>query len=69
MRAKHARVEHGALETGSLPRHETSAEQGATQSASGILMALVVGLFAGSALISLTLLWLTIRGIQWLLQG
>ena len=69
VRAKHARVEHGALETGSLPRHETSAEQGATQSASGILMALVVGLFAGSALISLTLLWLAIRGIQWLLQG
>jgi hypothetical protein len=32
-------------------------------------MALVVGLLAGSALISLTLLWLAIRGIQWLLLG
>lgn len=48
---------------------EPSAKQRAAQTASGPLMLLVAGLFAGSALISLTLLWLAVRGIQWLLHG
>jgi hypothetical protein len=32
-------------------------------------MLLVAGLFAGSALISLSLLWFAVRGAQWLLHG
>jgi hypothetical protein len=32
-------------------------------------MLLVAGLFAGSALISLSLLWFAVRGVQWLLHG
>jgi hypothetical protein len=32
-------------------------------------MFLVAALFAGSALISLTVLWFAIRGVQWLVHG
>jgi hypothetical protein len=38
-----------------------------TQAASGLLMCLVAVMFIVSAVISLTLLWCAIRGIQWLL--
>lgn len=38
-----------------------------TQAASGLLMCLVVLMLIASAMISLTLLWFAIRGIQWLL--
>ena len=39
------------------------------QSGPGPLMLLVAGLFAGSTLISLTVLWFVVRAIQWLLSG
>ena len=35
----------------------------------GPQMLLVAGLFAGSTLISLTVLWFVVRAIQWLLSG
>ena len=38
-----------------------------TQAASGLLMCLTAAMFVASAVISLTLLWCAIRGIQWLL--
>ena len=66
--AKHVQVDHGAQGTSSA-RHEASAKQGGAQGGSGLLMFLVAALFAGSALISLTVLWFAIRGIQWLLHG
>ena len=33
------------------------------------MMVIVAGLFVGSALISLTLLWLAVRAIRWLFSG
>jgi hypothetical protein len=41
----------------------------APQGGPASLMLLVAGLFAGSTLVSLTVLWLAFRGIRWLLGG
>jgi len=70
LRAKYAQMGHGAEERSPpSPSREASAEQRGAQTASAPLMLLVTGLFAGSALISLSLLWFAVRGIQWLLHG
>ena len=69
LRAKYAQVDNGTEERSPLPLREASAEQRGAQTASGPLMLLVAGLFAGSALISLSVLWFAVRGIQWLLHG
>jgi hypothetical protein len=62
-------MDQGAQEGARSVRHETSAAPRGAQSGSGVLMVLVAGLFAGSALISLTLLWFAIGRIEWLLHG
>jgi hypothetical protein len=62
-------VDDGAEERSPSLLREPSANQRGAQTASGALMLLVAGLFGGSALISLTLLWFAVRGIQWLLHG
>jgi hypothetical protein len=62
-------MDQGAREGVRSVRDRTSAAPSGAQSGSGVLMVLVAGLFAGSALVSLTLLWFVIRGIQWLLHG
>lgn len=69
MRVKYAPMDHGAEERSPSLSREPSAEQRGAQTASAPLMLLVVGLFAGSALISLSLMWFAVRGIQWLLHG
>ena len=71
MIAKHSGADRRATDgrVAPIPR-QAVAEQPGSQSGSGSLMFLVAALFAGSALISLTVLWFAIRGIQWLLlQG
>jgi hypothetical protein len=46
---------------------QASREQASdTQAASGLLMCLTAAMFVASAVISLTLLWCAIRGLQWL---
>ena len=62
-------MDDGAEERSRSLLREPSAKQRGAQTASGPLMLLVAGLFSGSALISLTLLWFAVRGIQWLLHG
>ena len=42
------------------------AAQTRTPGASALMMVMVAGLFVGSALISLTLLWLAVRALRWL---
>ena len=69
MKAKYAQVDHGVEERSSSLSREPSAKQRGAQTASAPLMLLVAGLFAGSALISLSLLWFAVRGVQWLLHG
>lgn len=69
MRARGAQVNHRGEATGPGERQEDSPHHAGEQSGSGPLMLLVAGLFAGSALISLTLLWFAIRSIQWLLHN
>ena len=60
---------HGANERPAGLSRQAPAEQAGAQTASTALMLLVAGLFAGSALISLSLLWFALKGIQWLLYG
>jgi hypothetical protein len=67
--AKHAQFESGAGELASSTREAAPATQTRTPGASAFLIFLVAGLFAASALISLTLLWLAVRTIRWLLGG
>jgi hypothetical protein len=67
--AKHAQVDRGAEERFSLGRGEAPAPRPDPQGGPASLMLLVAGLFAGSTLISLTLLWFAIRGIRWLFSG
>ena len=45
------------------------AAQTRTPGGSALMMVIVAGLFVGSALISLTLLWLAVRAIRWLFSG
>jgi hypothetical protein len=59
----------GANERSTALSRQAPAQQTGAQPASTALMLLVAGLFAGSALISLSLLWFAIKGIQWLLYG
>jgi hypothetical protein len=65
--AKHAQVDRGTDELASSVRDEAPAAQRRTRGGSALLMVLVAGLFVGSALISVTLLWLAVRAIRWLL--
>jgi hypothetical protein len=65
--AKHAQVDRATDELASSVRDEAPAAQRRTRGGSALLMVLVNGLFVGSALISVTLLWLAVRGIRWLL--
>lgn len=67
--AKHGRMVDGARETVPRVRHATSAQHSGARSGSGLLTFLVAGLFVRAALISLSLLWSTIKEIQWLLHG
>jgi hypothetical protein len=65
--AKHVDADRSAGDAvASIPR-QALAEQVGDQSGAGSLLFLVAALLAGSALISLTLLWFAIRGFQWLL--
>jgi hypothetical protein len=57
----------GAEELASSARDAAPAAQTRATGESALLMFLVAGLFAGSALISLTLLWLAVRAMRWLL--
>jgi hypothetical protein len=61
------RVDRGTDELASSVRDEGPAAQRRTPAGSALLMVLVAGLFVGSALISVTLLWLAARAIRWLL--
>ena len=67
MRANHVQVDGGAEQRASFGRDKAPAERTGAQPGSGALMVLVVGLFTGSALISLSLLWVAIKAIRWLL--
>jgi hypothetical protein len=64
--AKDAQVDRGADELASV-RDAAPAAQTRTPGGSALLMVLVAGLFLGSALISVTLLWLAVRALRWLL--
>ena len=67
MAAKHVDTDRSAGDgVASIPR-QAFAEQVGDQGGAAPLMFVVAALLAGSALISLTLLWLAIRGMQWLL--
>lgn len=65
--ANHAQVDRGTERTAPSARHDPAAQAARAQGASGPLMFLVAALFAGSALLSLTLLWFAARGLRWLL--
>ena len=56
-----------AEELASSARDAAPAAQTRTPGGSALMMVLVAGLFVGSALISLTLLWLAVRTMRWLL--
>jgi hypothetical protein len=64
--AKPARMVSGADELASAVRDAAPAPKTRPARGSALLMFLVVGLLAGSALISLTLLWAAIRAMRWL---
>ena len=65
--AKHAQVDGRTDELASSVRDEAPAAQRRTPGGSALLMILVAGLLVGSALISMTLLWLAARAIRWLI--
>jgi hypothetical protein len=70
--AKHAQVDRGSDELTSSARDEAPAAQTRTRGGSALLMVLVAGLLVGSALISVTLLWLAVRGdpmASWLMKA
>jgi hypothetical protein len=60
-------VDGSAEQRSSFGRDEVPAERTGAQPGSGALMVLVAGLFTGSALISVSLLWFAIKTIRWLL--
>ena len=60
-------MDSGAEELASSTRDAAPAAQTRAAGGSALLMFLVAGLFAGSALISLALLWLAVRAMRWLL--
>jgi hypothetical protein len=64
--AKHAQVDRGADELAPV-RDAAPAAQTRTPGGSALLIVLVAGLFLGSALISVTVLWLALRATRWLL--
>ena len=66
--AKHVQVDRGAEERAPLGLGEAAVQRPAPQGGPAPLMLLVAGLFAGSALISLTVLWFAVSGIRWLLS-
>ena len=59
-------MDSGAEEMASSARDAAPAAQARAAGGSALLMFLVAGLFAGSALISLTLLWSAARAMRWL---
>ena len=59
-------MDSGAEELASPTRDAAPAAQTRATGGSALLMFLVAGLFASSALISLTLLWLAARAMRWL---
>jgi hypothetical protein len=65
--AKHAQVDTRTDDLASAVRDEAPAAQRRPPGGSALLMVLVAGLFVGSALISVTLLWLAVRAVRWLL--
>lgn len=68
LRTNHVQAGDGAEERGRSVEAQASGEQASdTQAASGLLMCLAVVMFVASPVISLSLLWFAIRGIQWLL--
>ena len=69
MTAKHVRVDRGVEERPPLGWARRLCSGLNRRAGAGPLMLLVAGLFAGSTLISLTVLWFVVRAIQWLLSG
>lgn len=68
LRAKYAQAGNAAKSTHRSDRAEAPVEQSpAAQAGSRLLMCLTAVSVAASVLISLTLLWFALRGIQWLL--
>lgn len=69
MSAKHVQVDRGAEQRVPFRLGEAPVQRPAPPGGPAPLMLLVAGLFAGSALISLTVLWFAVRAIRWLLGG
>ena len=70
MGTEYAQAGNAAEQGHRSDRAETPVEhQAPAQAGSPLLMCLTAGSLAASALISLTLLWFTFRGIHWLLFG
>jgi hypothetical protein len=68
LKTKDIQVANCATETLRSMEARVSREQASdTQPAPGLLMGLTAAMLVVSAVISLTLLWCAIRGIQWLL--
>jgi hypothetical protein len=67
--AKQAQVDSSVEERACAARDAAPAAQTRTPGGSALVVGVVAGLFVGSALISLTLLWLAVRTVRWLLSG
>jgi hypothetical protein len=69
LKAKHVQMDRGAEERAPVGLVGAPVQRPAPQGGPASLMLLVAGLFAGSTLVSLTVLWFAVRGIRWLLGG